>query len=247
MMRHAPIWIALLVLSVLVNGILIGVLIQRGAGPGFEPHARHGEMHRPGRFHPEAFLAALPEETRERARERLREGRRDMLPLMREAARARREAARALSADPFDAEAAASALAEARAARAAMEARGEAVLLSIVEDLDPQTAPGRCQPQSQGRRRSAPVVALKQHPQRAPGLGRQLQAPHRHQRQSSRPGQYQTTARLAQQPRTAARHRRERPKLQHARSFSLKGDSPQHRPLRRGKSFRQKSPSGQKL
>lgn len=139
MMRHAPIWIALLVLSVLVNGILAGVLIERRAVTPFEPHAHHGEALRSGRFQPHAFLSALPEELRGQARERMHEGRRDMAPLMREAVRARREAAEALSAEPFDAEAAAAALAEARAARAAVEAQGEAILLSIVDDLDPET------------------------------------------------------------------------------------------------------------
>lgn len=134
-----PVWIALLVLSVLVNGILIGVLLQRAAQPQLQPSAHHREALQPGRFNPRAFLAALPEEAQEDARGRLRDGWRDMRPLMRQVRETRREAADRLAADPFDPQRAAEALADARAARTVMEARSEAIVLDIVQDLDAGT------------------------------------------------------------------------------------------------------------
>lgn len=57
---------------------------------------------------------------------------------MREAGRARRAALQALSADAFDPQAAAQALAQARAARAVIESRTEALILDIADDLSPE-------------------------------------------------------------------------------------------------------------
>lgn len=133
-------WLGLLVLSVLLNGILVGVLIERGGegAPLAGPDRIEAEAP-PGRFNPRAFLMALPEEVRPQARARLREGLREMRPLMRETLEARAAAALALTADPFDPERAATALQRARETRAAMEARGERVVLDIVADLEPET------------------------------------------------------------------------------------------------------------
>lgn len=136
----ANLWVGLLVVSVLVNGVLAGVLIQRAlSGPQIAApvHAEHRAAR--GRFDPHAFLAALPEEARPAARQRLREGASEMRPLMHEAMQARRAAHDALVAEPFDGAIALAALARVRAARDDMEAHGEAVVLDIAADLDPAT------------------------------------------------------------------------------------------------------------
>ncbi|WP_270375244.1 periplasmic heavy metal sensor [Marinicauda sp. Alg238-R41] len=136
----ANLWVGLLVVSVLANGILIGVLLQRGfEQPGAREDRALETVLGPGRFNPRAFYEALPEEGRAAARERMMEGRGEIRPLLREAGAARREAAAAILAEPFDTERAAEALRRARETRAAVEAQGERVLLDIVEGLDPQT------------------------------------------------------------------------------------------------------------
>lgn len=136
----ANLWVGLLVVSVLFNGVLGGVLIQRAlSGPQIAAPAHDGHPAARGRFNPHAFLMALPEEVRPAARQALREGAGEMRPLMHEAMQARRAAHDTLAAEPFDSAAALAALARVRAARDAMEAHGEAVVLDIAARLDPQT------------------------------------------------------------------------------------------------------------
>lgn len=136
----ANLWVALLVVSVLLNGVLIGVLVQRAASQPelLSSHHREASLDH-DRFDPRSFLHALPENRREDARRDLHNAMQHMHPLMREAGEARRAARDALAAEPFDREAAIAALARARTARAAMQAHGEAIVLDIVSDLDPQT------------------------------------------------------------------------------------------------------------
>ena len=134
-MNRNTLWIVLLLASVLANGVLAGVLIQRTGGPDAPISAAPESFNPAGRFHPRDFLSALPKERQGEAREALRAGLREAAPLRRAARRARRNAIRLLAAEPFDPEAAARALADTRAARAAVDAHAEAVILSIVADL----------------------------------------------------------------------------------------------------------------
>lgn len=131
--------VALLIISVLINGALAGALAQRQfAEPAAAPRAETRAMMR-GPFNPRAFIAALPEDERAAARETLRGNMPAMRERFTEARDARREAETVLRADPFDPTAAAAALSEARAARARIEAEGEAVILNIIAGLDAET------------------------------------------------------------------------------------------------------------
>lgn len=132
-------WIALLIVSLLANGVLAGVLIQRKVSEArVEAPAERVLMHG-GPFNPRAFIASLPEERQEAARLQLREGLREMRPLLRESFEARRRANEAMAAADFDAGAVLSAMAEFRQARARIDAAGEEVILAIVADLDAPT------------------------------------------------------------------------------------------------------------
>ncbi len=133
-MSRVNIWIVLLLVSVLLNGVLIGA----GARSWFAPEAPSAPSagEDPGRgFDVRAFIQALPEEARADARRRAMAERRALRDDFRSAGRARMEAYQVLNAEPFDPEAAANALAEARAARAAIETRTEALILDTAADL----------------------------------------------------------------------------------------------------------------
>lgn len=134
-MRRINIWIALLLASVLLNGVLIGVSARTWLSPG-EPAAvtREGP---PRGFDVRAFVDALPEARREDARRRAQAERRALRGEFRAAGQARRQAFEALNAEPFDPQAAAEALDQARAARGAIEARIEAMIMDIAADLTP--------------------------------------------------------------------------------------------------------------
>jgi uncharacterized membrane protein len=136
-MNRLNIWIILLLVSVLLNGVLLGA----GARSWFAPEAslEARETVRPGGgFQLRAFVAALPAEERRAARQRLESTRRELGGLVREAARSRRAAAQALLADPFDPEAAEAALDRSREARAALEDATETLILEIAADLEPE-------------------------------------------------------------------------------------------------------------
>ena len=150
MNRAAP-WIVALLISVLVNGAMAGFVLHRtSGGPDWRPDWRdgHGEHGGPrhgrdgggpppgsGGFNMRAFVSALPEAERAAARERLRAHREAFGDLMRDAMRARREAELALTAQPYDPDAAAAALAQVRETRNAIEADVEAIVLDIVAEL----------------------------------------------------------------------------------------------------------------
>jgi uncharacterized membrane protein len=127
-------WLVLLLMSVLLNGVLLGA----GARTFFAAEPAHQQVGErgPGRgFDLRAFMSALPESYQDQARQRAASERRALRADLREAGRARRVAVEALNADPFDADAAAEALAEARAARDAIESRAEALILEFAGEL----------------------------------------------------------------------------------------------------------------
>lgn len=136
-MTRLNIWIILLLVSVLLNGVLLGA----GARSWLTPEApmQAGQAVRTGGgFQLRAFLAALPAEERVAARQRLEATRRELGGLVREAARSRRAAAQTLLADPFDPAAAEAALDRSREARAALEDATETLILEIAADLEPE-------------------------------------------------------------------------------------------------------------
>ena len=135
-MSRMNIWIALLLASVLLNGVLIGVSARTWLSPS-QPAmvTREGP---PRGFDVRAFVEALPEAHREDARRRAQAERRALRGEFRAAGQARRQAFEALNAEPFDPQAAAMALDEARAARGAIEARIEGLILDVAADLTPQ-------------------------------------------------------------------------------------------------------------
>ena len=137
-MNRFNIWIVLLLVSVLINGALIGAGARSWFAP---PPVDASEAGAPGLsrgFDLRAFLQALPADARAEARSRARAERRALRSEVRDAALARRAAHEALTAEPFDPDAAARALAEARAARAALQARAEAMILDLAAGLSPQ-------------------------------------------------------------------------------------------------------------
>lgn len=135
-MTRINVWIALLLVSVLLNGVLIGAGAHRGLIGGeavSAPLEAPPGMDRG--FDPRRFVRALPEAYQPAVRERIEAGRPEVRALVRDMAQARRRAFEALTAEPFDPEAAASALADARAARGRLEAHAEAFLLEAAADL----------------------------------------------------------------------------------------------------------------
>ncbi|MEO1037952.1 MAG: periplasmic heavy metal sensor [Pseudomonadota bacterium] len=136
-MNRNTLWIGLLLASVLANGVLAGVLIQRASTSAVVQAEPDETMRGGGRFRPRSFLQALPEDRRDESRDRLRAGMRDAAPLMRAAVRARRNALAALAAEPFDADTAVQAMADARMARGALDTHVERIVLSIVAELPP--------------------------------------------------------------------------------------------------------------
>lgn len=137
-MGRFNIWIVLLLASILLNGVLLGAG-ARDRIAAREPFAAAPHAPEAGRrgFDLRRFYAALPPETRAEARGRLEAARPELRGLAREAAEARRSAMRVLAADDFDPVEAHAALAEARRARADVEAATERVILDSVADLEP--------------------------------------------------------------------------------------------------------------
>ncbi len=136
MMARVNIWIVLLLISVLANGVLIGA----GARTWFSPKevVVEGNEPRRGGFNLRGFVEALPEAERRAARTQAEQGRREIRSLLREAGAARREAAQLLFAEPFDAEAAAEAMDRARLARLEVERATERRILTIASELSPE-------------------------------------------------------------------------------------------------------------
>jgi len=137
-MSRINIWIALLLVSVLINGVLIGILAKRGfeAEP---PHRRvlavQSETAPSGQFNPRQFLRALPPAYRDDVRQQMRDARSEIMPLYRDVAQARSAVMDAMAAEPFDAEAVNQALEAARIARARLERRSEVFMLEVAASL----------------------------------------------------------------------------------------------------------------
>ncbi len=139
-MSRLNIWLVLLIISVLLNGVLIGASARTWLGSP-EPAAAHQDRSSGPRaaFSMRTFVRALPDDQRAEVRARFEAAGPELRELGREAWRARQQAQEALRAEPFDATAARTATADARAARARFEARSEAVILDALADMDEET------------------------------------------------------------------------------------------------------------
>ncbi len=177
-MRPGLPWIIALIGSVLINGALVGYLVHstsdgpewRVRAPGSDGHHARGD--RPGRggFDLRGFVEALPEASRQEARERLRADFDEMRGLARDGRAARRELDALLVAEEFDTEAVAAAMAQFRNTQREVEARIEAIVLDVVADLDAETRTAALQAgrERMGRRGPPPDGHRHRRPQDGP-------------------------------------------------------------------------------
>ncbi|WP_440957484.1 periplasmic heavy metal sensor [Oceanicaulis sp. LC35] len=132
-MNRINIWIALLLASVLLNGLLIGASAHRWLhddGPSREAiRADAADAASVKGFEPRSFFRAVPEEYRRDLFEHMAGSRDEVYGLMRDLGDKRRAVRDVLTSEPYDPEAAAEALSEARDARARLEQRTEALIL----------------------------------------------------------------------------------------------------------------------
>ncbi|MGY6629101.1 MAG: periplasmic heavy metal sensor [Oceanicaulis sp.] len=139
-MNRLNIWIILLIISVLINGVLIGASARTWLAAPEPAAVQQDRSAGPrGAFSVRAFMRALPDDRRADVRARFEAAGPELRELGREAWRARQLAQDALRAEPFDAAIARAATAEARTARARFEARSEAVILEALSDMDADT------------------------------------------------------------------------------------------------------------
>ena len=138
-MNRINIWIALLLASVLLNGVLIGASAHRwfhDDGPSRASiRADAADAASVKGFEPRSFFRAVPEEYRRELFEHMAGSRDEVYALMRDLGDKRRAVREVLTSEPYDPEAAAEALTEAREARAALEQRTEALILDAAEIL----------------------------------------------------------------------------------------------------------------
>lgn len=147
-MSRLNIWIVLLLVSVLINGVLIGAGARTWLASDQAGIAER-TVEPPRGFDLRAFIGALPEDARVQARRMAMAERRALAEELGAMRRARRAAHRALIAEPFDPETAQQALDDAREARMVVDRRTEALILTIAAEL------------SEDDRRQALSVALR--------------------------------------------------------------------------------------
>jgi uncharacterized membrane protein len=138
-MSRINLWIALLLVSVLLNGVLIGAGAHRwlsddGAGRA-SIRADAADAASVRGFEPRNFFRALPEDYRRPVFEQMEDSREEVFALMRDLGEKRRAVRVVLTAEPFDPDAAQQALREAREARARLEQRTEALILDAADTL----------------------------------------------------------------------------------------------------------------
>ena len=132
-MNRINIWIALLLASVLLNGLLIGSSAHRwfndedSSRASIRADAANAESVKG--FEPRSFFRAVPEEYRRELFEHMAGSRDEVYALMRDLGDKRRAVREVLTSEPYDPDAAAQALSEAREARARLEQRTEALIL----------------------------------------------------------------------------------------------------------------------
>lgn len=128
---------ALLLLSLLLNGVFLGMTIaDRLDGPRDRRPPEH--MDRTA-FVIGAFLRAAPEDQREAMEREIREHFRGATATRHAAWDAQKEVYSALTAETFDRARAEAALARSREARLAVDVKGHEIMLDLVEGLDAET------------------------------------------------------------------------------------------------------------
>ena len=155
MNRSTP-WIIALLLSVLVNGAMLGVTLHSVSdGPWMDHRRGDGEGPRGMRgdgFSVRGFLSALPPEYRDEAQERLRARRDEVLDEVRLVREAQAHVEQVLLREPFEPDALRAALGELRRARGSMESEVETAIIDILAELPPET---RLRALQNGMRRDA--------------------------------------------------------------------------------------------
>jgi uncharacterized membrane protein len=116
-------------LNLLVAGLVAGALLGREAGRRDAPALRLMGL--------EPFVRVLPPEARDDVRRRLEAEGPALLRDRAEIGRGLRQVQRALTAEPFDREAVAQALARSRGAAMALQGRAHAALLASLEEMSP--------------------------------------------------------------------------------------------------------------
>ncbi|WP_421792222.1 periplasmic heavy metal sensor [Hyphobacterium sp.] len=144
-MNRALPWIIALLISLTANGVMTGLVLHQLAGaPRLGDVVSRDEMRPPpprsrgmrtGGFNIRGFLRNLPPEHREMARQRFDAERETVRALMLAGREAQLEAEAALLANPYDAEAAATALDNLRQRRFEIESAVEDIVLDLVADL----------------------------------------------------------------------------------------------------------------
>lgn len=144
-MKLSTPWLIVLLVSVLANGVLLGVLLHRSAdgpswraGHGERMEMRHSGDRRAG-FALHGFVGALPEEVRAEAIARVRGEMSGMGDLMSQAHAARLEVERLLVEDEFDTDAVIAAMDDLNARHREIERRIEAAVLDVLAGLDRET------------------------------------------------------------------------------------------------------------
>jgi uncharacterized membrane protein len=135
-------WIVALLASVLINGALIGFVLNRTSDLPSWTHAasdgpppRRREQRVSAGFNMRGFVHALPEDRRHEANQRIREEMQDMRDLAELAHVARQDAEAVMTADPFVREDALLAMEAVRQSRLTMERRIESLVIELVEGL----------------------------------------------------------------------------------------------------------------
>ena len=134
-MTRMNVWIGVLLVSVLINGVLIGMVLQNQFSD--TPNHSHEEFEdaRHQRFNPRAFVAALPPDHADRARARWRVNREAMREQFSAMQDARAQVIVALRQEPFDPDFMLESLNQVRATRADLEVRMEQSFIEILSQL----------------------------------------------------------------------------------------------------------------
>jgi uncharacterized membrane protein len=162
-------WIVALLASVLINGAMIGFVLNRSSDLPTWTHLRadgppplRREQRVSAGFNMREFVRALPEDRREEANRRIRTEMQEMRNLAELAHEARATAEAVMMSDPFVREDALAAMEAVRDSRLAMERRIETVVIELVEGLP---AEQRAAALAAGRRNR-----VEGHRSRRPGL-----------------------------------------------------------------------------
>lgn len=130
------VWAIVLIASVLVNGVVLGIVVA-GAAMNVQVGRTQTAIVSAPSFR--GFEDRLPEEVRDEVRTGLRERALEARPLLDEMVVANGQVVSALTAEPFDPEAARAAFERVREARSALEAQAHELTVSLFSNLPQET------------------------------------------------------------------------------------------------------------